>query len=169
MNNMSSPHGVSLPNITALALGTALLLGGTYLSGCTTSGSSDTGGITITDPVVGAVPADSAALYMTIDNSGDDDAIVAASCDCSAKATLHTTTDNNGIAIMESTDEVDVPSGKSIVFKPGGLHIMLEDLSAPLEAGSHIEVEIDFEHAAPQTVDVPVVPLDELAKRVDES
>lgn len=122
--------------------------------------------MSVLDPVVGAVPGDSAAVYLSIENSGDDDALVAASCDCAGSTSLHLTEDRDGILLMVAADRLDVPSGETTVLDPGRSHLMLEDLAAPLEAGSSIELTLEFEHGGERTVEVPVVPLDELAERV---
>jgi copper(I)-binding protein len=42
------------------------------------------------------------------------------------------------------------------VLEPGNYHIMLIDLVAPLEVGQTIEVSLEFQSAASQTVTVPV-------------
>jgi hypothetical protein len=55
-----------------------------------------------------------------------------------------------------SVAEVPIPAGGDAVLEPGGYHVMLVGLVAPLEVGQAIEVELEFRTAAPQTVTVPV-------------
>ena len=47
-------------------------------------------------------------------------------------------------------------SGKTVELKPGGLHIMLVGLKAPLKAGERFAMKLRFEKAGEVTIDVPV-------------
>lgn len=49
-----------------------------------------------------------------------------------------------GMMRMTPVDEIPVPAGGAAVLEPGGYHIMLLDLAAPLEVGSTIEVTLTF-------------------------
>jgi copper(I)-binding protein len=138
---------------------------GLLLFGCTKGGPQE--GIAVIDPAVGAVPGESAAVYLSLVNDGTDDALRGASCDCSETVSLHVTEDHDGVLLMVESDQVDLPSGETTVFDPGRSHLMLEELDAPLEIGSSISLTLEFEHDSDRTVEVPVVPLDELAERVD--
>jgi periplasmic copper chaperone A len=42
------------------------------------------------------------------------------------------------------------------VFQPGGLHVMLLDLKAPLKEGEHFPVTLTFEKAGQVTISVAV-------------
>lgn len=141
------------------------VVGALLLIGCG-SGTAH-GGIAVVDPAAGAAPGESAAVYLTIENSGPDDALVGAGCDCSERVSLHVTEERDDLHMMVETDRIDIASGETTVLGPGGSHLMLEGLDAPLEAGTGIEVTLEFEHGGERTVEVPVVPLDELAERVD--
>ena len=57
---------------------------------------------------------------------------------------------------MSPVDRIEIPAGGQTKLEPGGFHIMLMNLAAPLENGSTIKVTLTFETAAPQTVDVDV-------------
>lgn len=57
---------------------------------------------------------------------------------------------------MRPVDRVDIPAGEQVALEPGGYHIMLLDLAAPLEVGDTIEVTLDFETAPDVTLDVEV-------------
>ena len=48
----------------------------------------------------------------------------------------------------------------SVVFEPGGRHIMLMGLDTPLRAGQKIQLTLRFEHAGEARVSVPVEPTD---------
>ncbi len=97
------------------------------------------------------------AAYVTIRNSGDvADRLVSASCACAASATLHTMTMKGGVMEMaEQTDGFIIAPGQSVVFAPGGNHIMLEGAKGVIE-GSHEELVLHFEKAGDVKLSVPV-------------
>ncbi|MEZ5267868.1 MAG: copper chaperone PCu(A)C [Microthrixaceae bacterium] len=123
--------------------------------------------ITASNPVVGAVPGDSAAVYVELENSGGDDALIGATCDCDAEISLHVTEDLDGISIMTGADRLDVPTGSTLELDPGGSHLMVQDLQSPLTAGSTIDITLHFERSEDLSVTVPVVPLEDLAERIE--
>lgn len=58
--------------------------------------------------------------------------------------------------MRELEDGLALPAGEPVVLQPGGYHIMLIDLAAPLEIGQEIEVTLEFEQADPVTLTVEV-------------
>jgi copper(I)-binding protein len=48
---------------------------------------------------------------------------------------------------MRPVDRIVIPHGQTVMLQPGGYHVMLMDLAAPLEASSQIRVTLTFEHA----------------------
>lgn len=127
--------------------------------------SSD--GVEIRDPAVGATSSATAAVYLDLVNTGDTaEQLVAASCDCAGRATLHRSSiGSDGLASMERVDRLDLAAGETLSFSPGGSHVMLEDLPAPLVAGDRVEIELEFASGATRSASVPVVDLAELAER----
>ncbi|MCX7619288.1 MAG: copper chaperone PCu(A)C [Acidimicrobiales bacterium] len=57
---------------------------------------------------------------------------------------------------MKPVDAIELPAGKTVELKPGGLHVMLIDLTKPLETGSSFELTLRFEKAGTKTVTVTV-------------
>lgn len=92
--------------------------------------------------------AKTAALYMTLLNKGgDDDRLVSVSTPVAGKAEVHSTTTENGVTRMRAVEALDVKAGTSTILKPGGYHVMLTDLKAPLVAGQSFAVTLTFENA----------------------
>lgn len=58
--------------------------------------------------------------------------------------------------MMQPVDGVDLPAGTTVELKPGGYHIMLLDLAAPLEMGQTFTITLMFELAGPVDVSVTV-------------
>lgn len=98
------------------------------------------------------------AAYLTIVNDTDvDDALVGASSPAAATVEIHKTTQaEDGTMAMAPVDAVPIPAGGVVALAPGGYHIMLIELAAPLVEGQTFELTLEFAASEPQTVMVPV-------------
>jgi copper(I)-binding protein len=148
-------------------------------SGAATAGVTVAGQWARTSPMM----ASAGAAYMTLTSAGDD-TLIKASVDPSVAGTveLHETkmadmsgdmsgdisgttaegmggdTETSMAPAMEMVpvDEIELPAGEAVELAPGGLHVMLLDLVAPLEVGTTIQLTLEFENAGTQVVEVPV-------------
>ena len=64
--------------------------------------------------------------------------------------------DGMGAMTMRQVSEIDIPSGETVALEPGGLHVMLIGLAAPLELDQTFDLTLEFENAGPQVVEVRV-------------
>jgi copper(I)-binding protein len=140
----------------ALALGAALTLAaaGTALAGDATAGN-----IKITDAWAraSAGPAQNGAAFLTVTNGGGEaDKLVAAGTDVAATAELHTHLNEGGVMKMRQVPAIDLPAGQKVTLQPGGYHVMIMGLKAPLKAGETFPLTLTFEKAGKVTVDVAV-------------
>ena len=108
-----------------------------------------------------------AAVYFTIKNTGmADDTLIGADIAIAAKAEAHESSMENGIIMkMRPLSDVAVPAGGAVDFKPGGKHLMLLGLKAPLTTGESFSLTLKFKNAGVQTVKVDVVktaPMDDM-------
>lgn len=55
---------------------------------------------------------------------------------------LHTMRMDDGVMVMRPVKEIALPRGKTVSLKPGGLHIMLIGLKAPLKAGEKAGIRL---------------------------
>jgi copper(I)-binding protein len=95
---------------------------------------------------LGNVP--SSAAYLTIVNGADrPDRLLSVDCACAASASVHRTETKGGITSMDAAGPVVIPAHGRVSFAPGGLHIMLMGLKAPLKAGETQRMTLRFEHA----------------------
>jgi copper(I)-binding protein len=62
----------------------------------------------------------------------------------------------DGSMTMQQVDSVEIPAGGLVAFKPGGLHVMLMGLTAPLTAGQTFDMTLQFETAGAKRVSVTV-------------
>jgi copper(I)-binding protein len=99
------------------------------------------------------------AAYMSITASADD-ALVGASVDMSVAmmTQVHeTTTAADGSMGMQEIASIPMVAGTPLVLEPGGYHVMIMELVAPLEVGTSFTVTLTFESGATTTVEVPVL------------
>ncbi len=118
------------------------------------------GGVVIKDAFARASPtgAETGGAFATIaNNSQAADKLVSASSPAAQTVELHETVDDNGVMKMVHHPEGwEIPAGGTLELKPGGKHIMLIGLTAPLEVGKKIQVTLNFEKAGAQIIEVPV-------------
>ena len=96
-------------------------------------------------------------VYFKLTNSGSsDDTLTGVSTPQASKATLHESTVVNGVSKMRAVAEVPVKAGGAVDFAPGGMHVMLEGLKAPLTAGTSFPLTLTFAKAGSVTATVTV-------------
>lgn len=101
------------------------------------------------------------AAYFKVTNNGTaEDTLMALSSTAVGAAELHETTMENGVARMRPVGPQVLSGGQSLVAEPGGLHVMLTDLKAPLVAGQTLPLTLAFKFAGPLTVQLAVRPLE---------
>jgi len=95
--------------------------------------------------------------YMTlVDHGTSPDRLVAVSTPVAGKAELHVMSMDKGISTMRPVDALTVEPGKPVELKPGGYHVMLIDLKAPLKLGDSFPMSLTFEKAGTIQVTVKV-------------
>ncbi|MBX9705404.1 MAG: copper chaperone PCu(A)C [Gammaproteobacteria bacterium] len=97
------------------------------------------------------------ASYMTLVNQGKEDhQLIAAISPAALQVQLHKTVSQNGVMTMIAQPTIDLPAGQTFNFSPGGYHIMLISLTAPLTVGEKIPVYLIFNDGSHEQVTVPV-------------
>jgi copper(I)-binding protein len=110
-------------------------------------------------PTRGEAPG---AVYVAINNKGSaDDRLVGAFTDHAAMAMVHQSELVDGVAQMRMAGEINIPAGSRIEMVPGGTHIMLEGLRAPLTTGDSFELVLKFRKSGDRSVKVDVVRAEE--------
>lgn len=134
-----------------------VLLAALLLASCNKSGSPD---IQISNAWARETVAGQAATaaYMTLGNQGTgDDRLIAVSATAPAVAMLHASDNSGGIARMRPMESgLAIPAGATIGLKPGGSHIMVTGLGAPLRFGDAFKLTLRFEKSGERPVDVHV-------------
>jgi len=120
----------------------------------------------IHDPMARPAPlvGGTGAVYFLLHNGGDTPVtLLGGDSSASAAVEIHTTINDEGVMKMRQlTDGVDLGPDESIQLVPGGMHIMLVDLAAPLAEGDTFTLTLHFDGADDFTLDVPVVSMDML-------
>jgi periplasmic copper chaperone A len=136
---------------------------GSFACGATAANAAeyDVGSIHVGQPWARATPkgAKSGAGYMTITNKGTTpDRVNCVSSDASAQCQIHTMTMEGGVMKMRPVEGgLEIKPGEAVTLAPSGLHVMLETLKHPLEAGQTVKVTLKFDKAGTVDVEFPVV------------
>ncbi len=95
--------------------------------------------------------------YLSITNrSKAADALIAASTPAATKVEFHETRVADGMARMRPLMEIDIPPGETVKIQPGGIHLMLVGLEAPLELGKSVPLTLEFRQAGKITVELAI-------------
>ena len=98
------------------------------------------------------------AVYFSITNAGSSaDRLLSVSAPVASKVELHESRNMHGVLEMREVTSVECPPGATVRAAPGGLHVMLLGLAAPLAAGTEINVSLHFRDAGVLMLKVPVV------------
>ena len=132
-----------------------LLLATLLVSAC----GAASGELTIQD--AWARPAntgENGAAYFIIENgTASDDSLMSVSSDIATAVEVHMSMgDANGVMSMQMQEAVTIPAGEPVEFKPGGLHVMLVNLTRDLKPGETITLTLNFKETGNVVVEVPV-------------
>jgi periplasmic copper chaperone A len=109
------------------------------------------GDLTIDHPWSRATPAGAkvAAGYMTIVSKGTTaDRLIGGSTPAAGRIEVHEMAMKNGVATMRPVSGgLAIEPGKTVTLAPGGYHLMIQDLKAPLKKGDKVTATLEFEKA----------------------
>ncbi len=95
---------------------------------------------------------DVTGCYVTL-TAGRDDRLVSASSPRAREAQIHEMKAEGGMMRMsELPDGLPLPAGETVRLAPGGDHIMLYGLDAPLREGDQVSLVLNFESSPQQGV-----------------
>lgn len=102
--------------------------------------------------------ATTGAVFVTLTNPNPEaDKLTGAKTDKAPTVELHQSyvDEADGTMQMRKVDSIDIPAGQSVALEPGGYHIMLMGLTAPLVEGETFTVTLMLENGG--EVAVPVM------------
>jgi copper(I)-binding protein len=147
---------VTLKTLTASGLAALLALAA---PGVGAAQEARTGPLVVEAPWAraSAPAARTGAAFLSVRNEGDaPDRLVAAETPVAERAELHAHLEENGIMRMRHIPAIDVPAHATVDLEPGGFHVMLLGLHAPLVEGETFPITLTFEKSGPVRIVVPV-------------
>ncbi len=101
--------------------------------------------------------AQAGAAYVTVMNKGSlPDRLIAVEGEVANRVELHNHMMDGGVMKMRPVKAIEVAPGEPAVLKPGGLHIMLMGLKAPLVKGESFPLTLVFERAGRVEIEVSI-------------
>lgn len=73
--------------------------------------------------------------------------VVGGASAASERVELHTMSMQDGVMVMRRIPEIRLPAGQTVQLKPGGLHVMLIGLKAPLQDGQSVPLTLQVRDA----------------------
>jgi periplasmic copper chaperone A len=95
----------------------------------------------------GTVAAQKASGAFLALRSPDAARLVAASSPAAGRVEIHEMKMADGVMQMREIQALELPAGQTVQLKPGGYHLMLMDLKAPLKAGDSLPLSLRIERA----------------------
>lgn len=149
---------------------TLLLAAGLALAACGEEGPRPLGpgtpDLQVSAAQASAPVAGASQLVVSITNRGDgDDRLVGADTDAALAVEIHRTTiKDDGRAVMRLLEDVVLPAGDTVRFRPGGLHLMVVVPDERIVLGGTFELVLRFQRSDPVTVTAEVVDLLDLVE-----
>ena len=100
------------------------------------------------------------AAFMVLENKGDAvRALVRGAASVGDTLELHEMKREDGMMRMSPVPRIDVPAHGETVLRPGGLHLMIFGLKAPLAAGDSVRLTLTLDDGSTVRVMAPVRPM----------
>lgn len=95
--------------------------------------------------------------FMTLRNASDKPVVLTAATSPAARVCeLHNHVNEGGVMKMRQIPSIALPGGGEVVLRPGGLHVMLIDLKAPLREGETVGLRLAFADGSSKAVEAQV-------------
>ena len=104
-------------------------------------------------PTVGE--QDATGAYMTI-TTDKPMALVGVASPAAEISEVHEMRMDGDIMRMRMADRIELSPGVPLELKPGGYHVLLLALTAPIDGGQEIELSLQFEQADGSKLEMPV-------------
>lgn len=115
--------------------------------------------VSVVDPYVRLAPpgAQATAAFMVLRNEADKEtALVKVDNPVSKISELHNHINDGGVMKMRQVKSIEIKAKGEAALKPGGYHVMMIELKAPMKEGDSIPLTLHFADGSTKKVDVPV-------------
>ena len=112
-----------------------------------TAAAGEEAGVSVRDAWVRESPPGVAMMagYMALrNNTSRSQVLVAASSSGFESVMIHRTIVKDGMARMVHASQIELASNASLIFAPGGYHLMLMNPKRPLHTGDPVVVNLEF-------------------------
>jgi len=116
--------------------------------------------VSVQNPYVRLAPPNAPATgaFMVIKNNGDKDVkVLKADNPVSRVTELHTHLNEGGVMKMRLVPAIEVKAKGEAVLQPGGLHVMMIDLKAPMKEGDVVPITLTFDDGSSKQIEAKVV------------
>jgi len=116
--------------------------------------------ITVSNAKVRLLPpgVPNTSAYFTIENTGTTDRyLVSASADFAKSAELHAHIMDGEMMRMQQQEQIVIPAGESVEFKPGGLHVMIFGLKQSLTENQSVSFTVNTKDEQSIVINAKVV------------
>ena len=121
----------------------------------------------LVDPAVRAMPpgAPASGAYVTLVNHSDQERfLVGVESDSAETVEIHVSEMQGETMVMRPVTQISVPAHGQATLKPGGYHIMMIGLTAPLKAGDQAEFTLLMKNGERIPMLAPVLSPEEMVK-----
>jgi periplasmic copper chaperone A len=94
---------------------------------------------------------------LTITGTTQPDRLLSAKASIAKEVELHTMEMDGNVMRMRQIAGIDIPVGKTVELKPGGMHVMFVGLTQTLKNGAHFPIKLRFEKGGEVTVEMKVM------------
>ncbi len=96
--------------------------------------------------------------YLSVTNNGSTpDKLIEVTSPVAKQVSVHEMKAENGIMKMRPVQGgLEIEPGQTVTLKPGGYHLMLEDLNKPLKEGERVPATLEFAKAGKVNVELAV-------------
>ncbi len=85
------------------------------------------------------------AAYFTLKGGAETLTITGVAVDGAARAELHESRMEGGVANMAALSRISIAAGEDVVFRPGGKHVMLFDVTPAARAAGQMTLTLSFD------------------------
>jgi len=102
--------------------------------------------------------ANGAGFLRLTNNGSQPDRLLSASSPAARTVELHTMMRDGDVMRMRPVEAITIAPGATVELRPGGFHIMMVGLAAPLQQGGGVPLTLRFERAGTVQVELAVEP-----------
>lgn len=105
----------------------------------------------------GIQEGNSAVYFIIENNTAEDEVLLSAASDAANYVELHRSSmTEDGTMMMQQQESIPIPANSSVALEPGGLHVMLIELTQDLTPGDQLALRLNFQKSGTRELEVTV-------------